>query len=123
MDLRPLTNTPPAAPVVPGTSGKSAPAVSTASAPVPTQTTQAVRQADKAPDEKEVSEALSSINNAMQVRSQDLQFSVDKDSAQRIVTVTDKNTKEVIRQMPTREALEIAKALDRLQSLLVRESA
>ncbi len=120
MDLRPLTNNPP---VAPATTGKTAPAVATTSAAVPTQLAKAVQQTDKAPDEKEVSEALSSINNAMQVRSQDLQFSVDKDSAQRIVTVTDKNTKEVIRQMPTREALEIAKALDRLQSLLVKESA
>ena len=80
-------------------------------------------EAEAPPSEEQVSEALESINNALQVRSQDLQFSVDKDSARTIVTVTDKSTKEVIRQMPTREAMEIAKALDRLQSLLAKQTA
>jgi flagellar protein FlaG len=37
--------------------------------------------------------------------------------------VVDKDTNEVIRQMPSREALEIAKALDKLQSLLARQTA
>lgn len=71
----------------------------------------------------QVAQALKSINAVLQTRSQDLEFSVDNDSAQMIVKVTDKTTHEVIRQMPTKEALEIAKALDRLQSLLKPQTA
>ena len=42
---------------------------------------------------------------------------------QTVVRVIDKQTGEVIRQMPSKELLEIAKSLDRLQGLLVRNSA
>ena len=75
------------------------------------------------PSAEQLSQAVKNINSALQVRSQDLEFSVDSDSARLIVTVTDKNTKEVIRQMPSKEAMEIAKALDHLQSLLIRQTA
>ena len=75
------------------------------------------------PSAEQLSQAVKNINSALQVRAQDLEFSVDSDSARLIVTVTDKNTKEVIRQMPSKEAMEIAKALDHLQSLLIRQTA
>ena len=40
-----------------------------------------------------------------------------------IVKVVDRETREVLRQMPTQEALEIAKALDRTQGLLIKLEA
>ena len=89
----------------------------------PTQTVIAVKQPSAAPKDDEVAHALKSINQVLQDRSQDLEFSVDHDSARAIVKVVDKNTHEVIRQMPTQEALDIAKALDRLQSLLAKQQA
>jgi flagellar protein FlaG len=67
--------------------------------------------------------AVKNINTVLQARSQDLEFSVDSETERLIVTVTDKNTKEVIRQMPSKEAMEIAKALDHLQSLLISQTA
>ncbi|MBC7454176.1 MAG: flagellar protein FlaG [Massilia sp.] len=76
-----------------------------------------------AADEQQVAQALKSINDVLQSRSPNLEFSVDNDSHRTIVKVVDKNTLEVIRQMPTQEALEIAKALDHLQSMLIRETA
>ena len=75
------------------------------------------------PSAAQLSQAVKNINTALQTRSQDLEFSVDSDTSRLIVTVTDKNTKEVIRQMPSKEALEIAKAIDHLQSLLIRQTA
>lgn len=75
------------------------------------------------PHAEEVTQALKSINALLQSRSPDLEFSVDHDSERTIVKVVDTKTHEVIRQMPTREALDIAKALDRLQSMLIRQSA
>jgi flagellar protein FlaG len=59
----------------------------------------------------------------MQSQSQEIQFSIDPDTDRTIVKVIDQRTQEVIRQMPSAEALEIAKALDRLQGLLIRQQA
>lgn len=83
----------------------------------------AVQTTKPAVEEQQLTQALKSINDVLQVRSPGLEFSVDSDSKRNIVKVVDKNTQEVIRQMPTQEALEIAKALDRLQSMLIRETA
>lgn len=81
------------------------------------------KKAQPSPHEEQVSEALKSINSTLQARAQELEFSVDSDSDRTVVKVIDKDTKEVIRQMPSEEALEIAKALDRMQSLLIRQTA
>ena len=99
------------------------PATSVAMAAVPTQSASALKQADPPPSTEQLAEALKSINSALQERAQNLEFSVDSDSARTIVTVTDKTTHEVIRQMPTKEAMEIAKALDRLQSVMFKQTA
>ncbi len=121
MDLRPTAAAPsPAAPIVVAGKLAQAPAVSDAAPP---QSAKALQRPEPAPSAEQVDEALESINSALQARSQDLEFSIDKDSDRTVVTVTDKDTKEVIRQMPTREAMEIAKALDKLQSLLSKQSA
>lgn len=72
---------------------------------------------------QQLPEALKRINTVLQVRAPGLEFSVDDDSARAIVKVIDTNTNEVIRQMPSKEALEIAKALEHLDSLLIRDKA
>lgn len=77
-----------------------------------------------APARKEdLAQALKSINEVLQDRSPSLEFSVDSSTDRSVVKVVDKDTKEVIRQMPSREAIEIARALDKLQSLLIRDVA
>lgn len=53
----------------------------------------------------------------------DIQFSLDQDSGKTVVKVIDSGTREVIRQFPSEEALELAKALDRFQGLLVKQQA
>jgi len=72
---------------------------------------------------KEVKQAVSDINKAMQFMSRQLEFSVDTDSDRTIVKVIDQQTREVIRQMPTKEALEIGKALEKAQGLLIKQTA
>ncbi|GGE84919.1 flagellar protein FlaG [Massilia psychrophila] len=89
----------------------------------PAQKVKEAQQANPVPSEDQVTQALKSINDLLQSRSPDLEFSVDKDSDRTIVKVVDKKTLEVIRQMPSEEALQIAKALDRLQSMLIRQTA
>jgi flagellar protein FlaG len=66
---------------------------------------------------------VQTVNATLKQLSQDLEFSVDADSQRTIVKVVDQQTKEVIRQMPSAEALEIAKALDRVQGLLIKQKA
>lgn len=83
----------------------------------------AVKQPEPAPSQAQLDDALRSINKSMQLMSQELEFSVDPDTDRTIVKVIDLRTKEVIRQMPSVESLEIAKALDRVQGLLIRQKA
>ena len=86
----------------------------------------AADKADKADSEselKDVRQAVSDINKAMQFMSRELEFSVDTDSKRTVVKVIDQQTREVIRQMPTEEALEIGKALEKVQGLLIRQTA
>ena len=75
------------------------------------------------PPAAQVTEALKNINKTIQTLAQNVEFSIDEESDRAIVKVVDRETKEVIRQMPTKEALEIAKALDRVQGLLIRQQA
>lgn len=76
-----------------------------------------------APSKTELEDALDNINKSMQAKSQSLEFSIDQDSNRTIVKVVDQTTKEVIRQIPTPEALAISKALDNAQGLLIKQTA
>jgi flagellar protein FlaG len=89
----------------------------------PVQTVNAVQQSAHVPDLEKLNDALKNINHALKALSPNLEFSVDSESQRSIVKVVDHETNEVIRQMPTPEALEIAKALDRLQGMLIRQKA
>lgn len=75
------------------------------------------------PKDEQVTDAVKNINKAMHDMGQKLEFAVDEESNRTIVKVVDERTREVIRQMPSQEALDIAKALDRLQGLLIRQTA
>jgi flagellar protein FlaG len=82
--------------------------------------------ADK-PSHEDVSAAVDKMNEAMLGSSQSLQFSIDEDSKDIVVKVIDQSTKEVVRQIPSKEALQIAKSLDKsidkMQGLLINQTA
>ena len=123
MEIRPTTS-----PVQPQAPVMRPPAAAAEPARAPAATAPAARSGEvqdesAAPGKEELSKALDSINKTLQIRAPGLEFSVDDDSDRTIVKVVDMETKEVIRQMPTREAMEIAKALDKLQSLMARQTA
>lgn len=75
------------------------------------------------PPLEQVKSAITDINKALQESSQNVEFSLDQDSKRVVVKVIDTSTKEVLRQMPTAEALEIAKTLDKKQGMLVDQEA
>lgn len=72
----------------------------------------------------QVQQAAQMIGKAIQTFSRNLEFSVDEAAVGKtVVKVVDKETGDMIRQIPSEEALAIAKALDRLQGLLIRQKA
>jgi len=80
------------------------------------------------PSHEDVSAAVKKMNDAMQGSSQSLQFSIDEDSKDIVVKVIDQSTKEVVRQIPSKEALQIAKSIDKSmdkiqQGLLINQTA
>ncbi|OIQ85407.1 flagellar protein FlaG [mine drainage metagenome] len=74
-------------------------------------------------DTAAVQESAGKINNFMEQVGSTVKFSVDAKTGMRVVSVVDTQTNDVIRQMPSQEMLNIAKALDKLQGLLIKEKA
>ena len=87
------------------------------------ETIDAVRAKEATPSRKEVEDAVARLNNSVQQRAQSLVFAIDDDSHRTVVKVIDLHTQEVLRQIPTPEALEIAKAIDAFRGLLVDQEA
>ncbi|MEN3372861.1 flagellar protein FlaG [Dechloromonas sp. ZS-1] len=72
---------------------------------------------------EDVKKAVDDIQKFVSTKNQDLQFSIDEELGKTVVKVVDRSTKEIIRQYPSEEMLQIAKALDKLQGLLVKQQA
>lgn len=87
------------------------------------ETIDAVKAKEATPSKKDVEEAVAKLNKSVQQRAQSLLFSIDDDSHRTVVKVIDLHTQEVLRQIPTPEALEIAKAIDAFRGLLVDQEA
>jgi flagellar protein FlaG len=66
-------------------------------------------------------QAIDAINRFLQPVSGDIEFSVDEDSGRTLVKIVDTKTNTVLRQYPSEQVLAIAKELDKLQGLLVKD--
>lgn len=100
----------------------SSPATGPQSASGIASTTQSQQKQEVATASREALQAsVDAMNNFVQPLNNSLQFSVDDDTGKTVVKVVDLTTDEVIRQMPTEEALAIAKALDKLKGLLIQQ--
>ena len=75
------------------------------------------------PSDKQYQEAVQAVQHAVEPVARNLQFSIDKETGKTIISVVDAVTKEVIRQIPGEEILAIAKAIDRMQGLLLKLKA
>lgn len=83
----------------------------------------ASRKPEASTPDNNLEQALKKLNDFVNTASRDLTFSVDKDTDIAVVKVVDRQTQEVIRQIPSEEVIQIAKVLDKLQGLLVRDKA
>lgn len=59
-----------------------------------------------------LADAIDKLNNKIQNLNRNLEFSLDEDSGKLVVKVVDAQTHEVIRQIPRKEALEIARHIE-----------
>ncbi|GJL73922.1 flagellar protein FlaG [Nitrosomonas sp.] len=73
--------------------------------------------------ENQVQHAVEQIQQTMEKLAQNLQFSIDKDTGITVIKVLDSQTQEVIRQIPTEEAVSIARTLDKVKGLLFNDKA
>jgi flagellar protein FlaG len=78
---------------------------------------------DAATQGKKLQGAVDAINAFLKPISSGIEFSIDEDSGKTIVKLMDKETNTVLRQYPTKEALAIAKDIDKLQGLLMKTEA
>lgn len=74
---------------------------------------------------RQLQNAVGVINRAMQLSSHNLKFSVDPDTRRSVVQVVDTETGDLIRQIPSKEALAIASSIDQFlqRGTLLRQKA
>lgn len=75
-----------------------------------------------ATEEEKLRDVVEKANELIMTMNQELNFSVDKDTGKTVVKVVDKRTGDLIRQIPSEEMLEIARALDTIKGLIIRKN-
>jgi len=74
-------------------------------------------------DKAKLEGAVKKLNDYVAPALQTIQFSIDQESERIVVKVVDTTTQEVLRQIPNEEVLAITKTLDKLQGLVIRQTA
>jgi flagellar protein FlaG len=131
MDIQPLGNAaqpgataPPAPDPTVGAGVPASPTVAPTTAP----TAQTVAPVQPQPTMDQVTQAVQKINAAMAAQAQGIEFSIDPDSHRIVVNIVDQQTNQVIRQIPSKEALAISDSLEQTQGgptqgLLLKQQA
>lgn len=65
-------------------------------------------------ERKELAEVLEELNQAIPLRARQLEFSLNEEANRTVISVLDKESGDVIRQIPNEEALELAARLREL---------
>jgi flagellar protein FlaG len=75
------------------------------------------------PTREVIAKAAQQIQDFVKDMGRNLNFSVDETTGYQVVRVLDPETNEVIRQLPSKELLQIAKSMEMWQSALVNQKA
>jgi flagellar protein FlaG len=67
--------------------------------------------------------AVKKLNEFVAPALQTIEFAIDEQSERMVVKVVDTATKKVLRQIPNEEVLSMSKTLDKLQGLVIRQTA
>ena len=73
---------------------------------------------DQAKASKNLQEAISLLNKQMQDTGRGLGFSYDESKASPVIKVSNVNTGEVVRQIPSEEVIKMAQKIDELKGIL-----
>jgi flagellar protein FlaG len=68
-------------------------------------------------------EAVGRIKEFSLAMQQNLKFSIDEDSGKTVIKVMDAATDEIVRQIPTEEMIDIARALSKIHGALFNDCA
>ncbi len=83
-----------------------------------------VREAKEAAQEKEpLEDVVSDLNKLVRELHRELRFSVDKDSGDTVIKVIDRETDEVVRQIPSEELIHLRKRLQDAAGVFFQDSA
>ena len=83
-----------------------------------------VREAKEAAQEKEpLEDVVSDLNKLVRELQSELRFSVDKDSGDTVIKVIDRETDEVVRQIPSEELIHLRKRLQDAAGVFFQDSA
>jgi len=74
-------------------------------------------------DQKLLEKAVKDLSQGVQNLQRSLQFSIDESSGRTVIKVVDKDTQEVIRQIPEEQVLELAARIDKNAGVLVKDEA
>jgi flagellar protein FlaG len=74
-------------------------------------------------DKDALAGAVKKLNEYVAPALQTVEFSLDLDSKRMIVKVVDTATHKVLRQIPNEEVVAMSKTLDKLQGLVIRQTA
>ncbi|MGI6407097.1 MAG: flagellar protein FlaG [Thiopseudomonas sp.] len=74
-------------------------------------------------NKEQLEELVEDIQQATKVMQRNLNFSIDDSTGFTVIKVTDALSGDVIRQMPTEDALRLAERLDEMRSLLFEAQA
>ncbi|MCF6783149.1 flagellar protein FlaG [Stutzerimonas stutzeri] len=83
----------------------------------------ALAEQPQAVSAESLGEAVASIKDFVQTIRRDLNFDLDDSSGKMVVKVTDRSTGDVVRQIPTEDALRLAENLEEARSLLFKAQA
>ncbi|NJM33119.1 MAG: flagellar protein FlaG [Limnobacter sp.] len=82
----------------------------------------ALPNGSKEPSKAELADMVAKANQAVSKSQSDLQFQMDSDLGRPIVKIIDRETQAVLRQIPTVEMVELSKAIDKMQGVLVSKT-
>ena len=74
-------------------------------------------------DKASLATAVNKLNEFVAPALQTVEFAIDEQSERIVVKVVDTETKKVLRQIPNDEVLAMSKTLDKLQGLVIRQTA
>jgi flagellar protein FlaG len=123
--LSPLGSTP-ASPVVTPPAGHAAKAPASGQAngaAAAQQQAAATNAGSNASNRQHLEQALEKVSKVVNLYNSELKFTVDPDTNSNVVKVIDKQTDQVIRQIPSEEMLKIAQNLDKIVGLFVENKA